>query len=82
MPFHMADVGTDNYEQEFTLGMIQCEESEVREIDEALVRIVDGTYGLCSACGKRIPKTRLEVIPYTIVCIACKKEQEQVAGGQ
>lgn len=82
MPIHMADIGSDNYEQEFTLDLIQNEESEVRQIDEALERIDDGTFGVCSGCSKVIPKTRLKVIPYTTMCIECKKEAELAAGGE
>ena len=55
MPIHMADVGTDNYEQEFTLGLIEGEQVVLREVDEALKRIEDGTYGICADCRKRIP---------------------------
>ena len=82
MPIHMADIGSDNYEQEFTIGLIQNEEEELREIDAALERIAGGTFGLCESCGKRIPKERLKVIPYTTMCITCKKETEMAAGGQ
>ena len=81
MPIHMADIGSDNYEQEFTLDLIQNEESEVRQIDEALGRIEGGVFGMCDTCGKAIPKTRLKVIPYTTMCIECKKEEELAAGG-
>ena len=82
MPMHMADVGSDNYEKEFTIELIQTEEAELRQIDEALLRIEDDTFGECEACGKRIPKERLKVIPYTTMCVNCKKEEEIAAGGQ
>ena len=51
---HMADMGTDNYDQEFTLGLIENEEDEVRAIDLALKKIVDGTFGLCESCGSKL----------------------------
>ena len=76
VPYHMADVGTDNYEHEFTLGLIENEEEELREIDEALQRIEDKSFGLCETCEKPIPKARLKVIPYARLCIACKRDQE------
>src|SRR4029077_20563213 len=60
MPIHMADVGTDNFEQEFTLGLIESERQTLREIQEALVRIDDGTYGICQGTGRMIPRERLE----------------------
>lgn len=64
MPIHMADLGSDNYEQEFTLGLIQGERLILREIDEALLRIQNGTYGLCMATGKPIGKSRLKAQPW------------------
>ena len=64
MPIHMADVGTDNFEQEFTLGLIESERQTLREIQEALVRIDGGTFGICMGTGKQIPKVRLEAVPW------------------
>ena len=76
VPFHMADVGTDNYEHEFTLGLIQNEEEELREIDAALERLEKGEFGICDVCEKPIPKGRLKVIPYARLCIECKRGEE------
>ena len=76
MPIHMADVGTDNYEQEFTLSLMQNEESTLEQIDSALERIEDGIYGTCVECEGRIPKTRLNAIPYTPYCVKCASELE------
>lgn len=64
MPLHMADVGTDNYEQEFTLGLIESERTVLREIEEALERIENGTYGICLATGQPIGKARLKAKPW------------------
>jgi RNA polymerase-binding transcription factor DksA len=64
MPIHMADVGTDNFEQEFTLGLIESERQILREIQEALLRIENGTYAVCIATGKPISKMRLEAVPW------------------
>jgi DnaK suppressor protein len=64
MPIHMADVGTDNFEQEFTLGLIESERQILRDIQEALVRIDNGTYGVCLGTGKSIPRLRLEAVPW------------------
>jgi RNA polymerase-binding protein DksA len=64
MPIHMADVGTDNFEQEFTLGLIESERQFLRDIQEALIRIDDGTYGICQGTGKPIPRVRLEAVPW------------------
>lgn len=76
MPLHIADLGTDTIEQEVTLGIMQNEEDELREIDNALKRIGDGTYGLCEICSKPISRERLKAIPYAHLCINCKKREE------
>ncbi|MEW6359737.1 MAG: TraR/DksA C4-type zinc finger protein [Planctomycetota bacterium] len=77
MPYHMADIGTDNYDQEFTLGMIENEEDEVRAIDEALEKIENGTYGVCEICGCKIKKARLKFMPHARNCIDCQQKEEQ-----
>lgn len=78
MPIHMADLGTDNFEQDVTLGLIETEEEELREIDAALERIKKGTFGRCERCGKLITKARLKALAYARLCIACKKREEGV----
>ena len=77
MPIHMADLGTDNFEQEFTLSLMQTEEGTLDLIENALERIEEGEYGSCEECGGVISKTRLNVIPYTSVCIKCAEAQER-----
>lgn len=64
MPIHMADLGSDNYELEFTLSLIDGERQVLREIDEALERIRAGTYGICLGTGKPIGKARLKAKPW------------------
>jgi len=64
MPTHMADVGTDNFEHEFTLGLLENEQALLREIEEAIRRIEDRTYGICLGTGQPIPKTRLLAKPW------------------
>ena len=71
MPLHMADIGTDNFEQEQTLSFIQSDNNTLGLIEEALVRIRAGTYGICESCGKPIPKVRLNVLPYAADCVNC-----------
>lgn len=75
---HMADHGTDNYEQDFTLGLIESEEALIHEIDDALERIKEKTYGGCDACGTAIPIPRLEIIPFTRYCVTCQQERERL----
>jgi len=64
MPTHPADIGTDNYEQEFTLGLLESERAMLMEINEALDRIEDRTYGVCLGTGKPISKARLRARPW------------------
>jgi DnaK suppressor protein len=76
MPIHMADIGSDNYEQEFTLSLMENEEDTLAAIEVALERIEDGTYGQCEECGVAIAKARLTAIPYTPLCIKCAQHLE------
>ncbi len=77
MPIHMADLGTDNYEQEFVLGLVDSERKLLREIDDALQRIEDRTYGTCQGTGKPIPKARLEAQPWAKYCVEYARMLEQ-----
>ncbi len=77
MPIHMADIGTDNYEQEFALGLMDGERKLLREIDAALGRIENKTYGTCQGTGKPIAKARLEAKPWARHCVAYARMVEQ-----
>jgi DnaK suppressor protein len=77
MPIHMADLGTDNYEQEFALGLMDSERKLLREIDNALTRIERKTYGICEGTGKPIPKARLEAQPWARYCVEYARMLEQ-----
>ena len=77
MPIHMADIGSDNFEQEFTLSLMENDEETLDLIESALVRIEEGTYGSCTDCGAQIPKTRLNAIPYTPHCIKCAAQSQR-----
>lgn len=74
--YHMADMATDNYEREFSLGRASDEQNLLYTIDEALKRIGDGTYGGCLQCGKPISKKRLDALPHTELCIDCQTTNE------
>ena len=76
VPLHMADLGTDNYDQEFTLGLIENEQSTLELVNEALSRVDKGTYGLCAECDEPISKPRLQAIPYAKHCIQCARKLE------
>jgi len=77
MPIHMADIGTDNYEQEFALGLMDSERKLLQEIDDALQRIEDRKYGICEGTGKPIPKARLEAKPWARYCVEHARMLEQ-----
>lgn len=77
MPIHMADIGSDNFEQEFTLSLMENDEQTLEQIELALERIEDGTYGDCEECGTKIPKARLEAIPFASQCVKCASRHEQ-----
>lgn len=74
MPIHMADMGTDAFEQEFTLSLMEHDGSALEQIEAALVRIEDGHYGVCVECEAKIPKARLEVLPFTAHCVRCAEK--------
>ena len=77
MPIHMADIGSDNFEQEFTLSLMETEEGTLDAIEVALEKVEDGVYGQCDECGGAISKMRLNAIPYTPLCIKCAQKLEQ-----
>lgn len=71
VPIHMADLGTDSFEQQVAFTLLGNEEQILKEIAAALDRIERGTFGSCEACRKQIPKERLEVLPYARYCVDC-----------
>jgi DnaK suppressor protein len=77
MPIHMADLGSDNWEKEFTLGLIDNEKALVKEIDEALQRINNRTYGVCLATRKPITLARLRAKPWAKYCIEYARKREE-----
>jgi RNA polymerase-binding transcription factor DksA len=78
MPIHMADLGTDNFERENTLNLLANEEQLLAEIDAALARIDQGTFGRCEECqGEILPKARLKELPFTRYCVECARKLDQ-----
>ena len=77
MPFHMADAGSDNFEQEFALDLMDSEKKMLVEINDALRRIDDGAFGVCEGNGESIPKARLNAIPWARFCVACAELNEK-----
>ncbi len=80
MPIHMADIGTDTYDQDFILGLAETERQGLREIDEALQRIESRTFGICQMTGKPIPKARLNAKPWAKYTIEAAREVERGLG--
>jgi RNA polymerase-binding transcription factor DksA len=76
-PIHIADLGSDNFEQEFTLSLLQNEEQVLEEIAEALDRVEKGTFGRCEECKAVIPKGRLQAVPYARHCVKCARKAQQ-----
>lgn len=75
--FHLADMATDNYDREFSLGLADNELKILYSIDDALERIKEGTFGICESCDKPIAKRRLMALPHTKLCLNCMSEEEK-----
>ena len=74
---HLADTATETYDRELDYSLEENSENVLAEIDAALKRIEDGTYGTCTNCGTQIPAERLEARPWATLCISCKRELER-----
>jgi DnaK suppressor protein len=70
-PLHLADLATDAYERQCTLGLLEKEKLTLTEIAAGLERIEQGTFGRCEGCRKAIPKARLHALPYARYCVEC-----------
>ncbi len=70
--YHMADQGTDNMEREKAFLFAARDEKYLRQLDQALERIKNGTYGICRVCNQEIAHERLEAVPTTTICFNCK----------
>ena len=73
---HLADTATVTYDRELDYTLEENSEHVLAEIDAALKRIDDGTYGTCTNCGNEIPSERLEARPWATLCIDCKRQRE------
>ena len=81
---HMAEMGTDAWDMDFSLRMVESDEEFLKEISTALAKIDEGTFGLCEMCREagvsesksRIPKGRLGAIPYARNCVDCERKRE------
>jgi RNA polymerase-binding protein DksA len=74
---HLADHASETYERELDESLEENAGEIIREIDDALERIADGTYGTCASCGKPIPPERLAAVPYATLCVEDRRKLEQ-----
>ena len=74
---HMADAGTDNFDREFALSLVSNEQEALYEIEEALKRLDQNTYGICGFCERPILKARLEAVPFARLCVNCQSTTEK-----
>jgi len=74
---HMADAGTDTFDREFALSLVSNEQEALYEIEEALKRLDQNTYGLCGMCERPIMKARLEAVPFARLCVNCQSDIER-----
>jgi len=75
--YHMADVATDNYDREFSLGLASNDRQSLYELNDALKRIEDGTFGICEDCKRLITKVRLKALPQARLCVKCQEKREK-----
>lgn len=73
----VADLATDNYDRELNIGLASNEQQLLNDIDVALKRIEEGTYGVCEIYGTQIPKKRLLAMPYTRLSMKAQEEEEK-----
>ena len=75
--YHMADVATDNYDREFSLGLASNDRKFIYELDDALKRIEEGVFGFCEDCKVLIAKNRLKALPHARLCVKCQEKREK-----
>jgi len=75
--YHMADVATDTYDREFSLGLASNERDMLYELDDTLKKIDEGKFGLCESCGCLISKSRLKAVPNARYCVKCQEKKEK-----
>jgi len=76
----IADAAFGSGSHEMASQLAELEARELKQIEIALQKLVQGTYGLCDVCGKKIPVARLNVLPYCSQCIECQRDMERNAG--
>jgi RNA polymerase-binding transcription factor DksA len=77
---HQADAGTDTFDRDFALSLVSSEHDALNEIEEAILRIKDGSFGICEVTNKRIPAARLAAVPFTRFSVEGQSEHEKNSG--
>jgi DnaK suppressor protein len=72
-----VDVALDSAQDELSSHLAEAESRELAAVESALERIREGSYGKCESCGGKIPKARIEALPYATLCITCQREMEE-----
>ena len=74
---HQGDAGSDAYDRDFALSLLFQEQDALQEIEAALERMIEGTYGICAISGKKVPQARLEAIPIARLTVECQSQWEK-----
>ncbi|MCM8779777.1 MAG: TraR/DksA C4-type zinc finger protein [Candidatus Omnitrophica bacterium] len=75
--YHMADIATDTYDREFSMSLASNDRALFYELEDALKKIEEGTYGICEECKNLIAKVRLKAVPYARLCLKCQEKRER-----
>ncbi len=79
VPVHPSDLGNENYEEEVAVGLLENEVQLLNEVNDALLRIEQGTFGRCESCGQAISRKRLQILPYARYCLRCARILQEQA---
>lgn len=74
---HMADMAADTFDRELSMNIASSEQKTLYQIDDALKRLDDGSYGVCQECNQPIAMSRLKAVPYASMCIECQRSKEK-----
>jgi DnaK suppressor protein len=72
----VVERASDDAADDLAAGLAEIESGELAQIEEALCRLQDGTYGRCKDCGKAIPQKRLQLVPFALRCVECERNRE------
>ncbi|MCK5850174.1 MAG: TraR/DksA C4-type zinc finger protein [Kiritimatiellae bacterium] len=76
-PTNPEDDGTVTFDRQFALGLVSSEQDSLFEIEDAITRLGNKTYGVCEDCSKLIKRSRLEALPFVRMCVACQSQKER-----